>query len=226
MIRAAIVGLGRWGRSLVASVSGKSDEIGFVRGVHADARGRRGFLPRAQTPARRQLRGGHSPSRHRRRGARHAAQSARSAGAGRRRRRQARLCRKAADARSQERAPRCRDRQQGGPRAGRRSQPPLSSKLRRTARPRTGWTPRPHRRHGGAAHHIDRAIRPARQLARGARGSAGRRLHGRRHSRARLHDRACRPRARAALRDRTQLSGPLRRYDHASCCNSPAARPA
>jgi predicted dehydrogenase len=30
MIRAAIVGLGRWGRSLVASVSGKSDEIGFV----------------------------------------------------------------------------------------------------------------------------------------------------------------------------------------------------
>ena len=30
MIRAAIVGLGRWGRSLVASVSGNSDEIGFV----------------------------------------------------------------------------------------------------------------------------------------------------------------------------------------------------
>jgi hypothetical protein len=30
MIRAAIVGLGRWGRSLVASVAGKSDEIGFV----------------------------------------------------------------------------------------------------------------------------------------------------------------------------------------------------
>ena len=30
MIRAAIVGLGRWGRSLVASVSGKSEEIGFV----------------------------------------------------------------------------------------------------------------------------------------------------------------------------------------------------
>jgi predicted dehydrogenase len=31
MIRAAIVGLGRWGRSLVTSVSGKSDEIGFVQ---------------------------------------------------------------------------------------------------------------------------------------------------------------------------------------------------
>ena len=30
MIRAAIVGLGRWGRSLVTSVSGKNDEIGFV----------------------------------------------------------------------------------------------------------------------------------------------------------------------------------------------------
>jgi predicted dehydrogenase len=30
MIRAAIVGLGRWGRSLVSSVAGKSDEIGFV----------------------------------------------------------------------------------------------------------------------------------------------------------------------------------------------------
>jgi predicted dehydrogenase len=30
MIRAAIVGLGRWGRSLVASVSGKSEEIGFM----------------------------------------------------------------------------------------------------------------------------------------------------------------------------------------------------
>lgn len=30
MIRAAIVGLGRWGRSLVASVAGKSDDIGFM----------------------------------------------------------------------------------------------------------------------------------------------------------------------------------------------------
>ena len=31
MIRAAIVGLGRWGRSLVRSVQGKSDEIEFIR---------------------------------------------------------------------------------------------------------------------------------------------------------------------------------------------------
>ena len=31
MIRAAIVGLGRWGRSLVTSVQGKSDDIRFVQ---------------------------------------------------------------------------------------------------------------------------------------------------------------------------------------------------
>ncbi|MDT4947259.1 MAG: hypothetical protein QOH14_3992, partial [Pseudonocardiales bacterium] len=30
MIRAAIVGLGRWGRSLVTSVQDKSDDIRFV----------------------------------------------------------------------------------------------------------------------------------------------------------------------------------------------------
>src|SRR5215468_2768676 len=30
MIRAAIIGLGRWGRSLVSSVQGKSDDIRFV----------------------------------------------------------------------------------------------------------------------------------------------------------------------------------------------------
>src|SRR5258708_12412431 len=30
MIRAAIIGLGRWGRSLVTSVQGKSDDIRFV----------------------------------------------------------------------------------------------------------------------------------------------------------------------------------------------------
>ncbi|MGA8079815.1 MAG: Gfo/Idh/MocA family oxidoreductase [Xanthobacteraceae bacterium] len=33
MIRAAIVGLGRWGRSLVDAVAGKSDDIRFVRAV-------------------------------------------------------------------------------------------------------------------------------------------------------------------------------------------------
>ena len=33
MLRAAIVGLGRWGQTLVASVQGKSPEIGFVAGA-------------------------------------------------------------------------------------------------------------------------------------------------------------------------------------------------
>ena len=33
MIRAAIVGLGRWGQNLVASVQGKSDAIRFVAGA-------------------------------------------------------------------------------------------------------------------------------------------------------------------------------------------------
>src|SRR5262245_58784941 len=37
MIRAAVVGLGRWGRSLVASVQGKSAELRFVR-AHTRAR--------------------------------------------------------------------------------------------------------------------------------------------------------------------------------------------
>ena len=31
MVRAAIIGLGRWGRSLVNSVQAKSDDIRFVR---------------------------------------------------------------------------------------------------------------------------------------------------------------------------------------------------
>src|SRR6202020_317890 len=31
MVRAAIIGLGRWGRSLVASVAGNADDIKFVR---------------------------------------------------------------------------------------------------------------------------------------------------------------------------------------------------
>jgi predicted dehydrogenase len=33
MVRCAIVGLGRWGQTLVNSVQGKSDKIRFVRGV-------------------------------------------------------------------------------------------------------------------------------------------------------------------------------------------------
>ena len=41
MIRAAIVGLGRWGRSLVTSVQGKSDDIEFRRRTYPHARQRR-----------------------------------------------------------------------------------------------------------------------------------------------------------------------------------------
>jgi predicted dehydrogenase len=39
MIRAAIVGLGRWGRSLVNSVHGSTDDIRFVAG-HTRTRGK------------------------------------------------------------------------------------------------------------------------------------------------------------------------------------------
>jgi len=39
MIRAAIIGLGRWGRSLVNAVEGSTDEIGFVAG-HTRTRGK------------------------------------------------------------------------------------------------------------------------------------------------------------------------------------------
>ncbi len=43
MIRAAIVGLGRWGQNLVASVQGKSDAIRFVAGATRSAEKARGF---------------------------------------------------------------------------------------------------------------------------------------------------------------------------------------
>ncbi|HEX9466106.1 MAG TPA: Gfo/Idh/MocA family oxidoreductase [Alphaproteobacteria bacterium] len=43
MIRAAIVGLGRWGRNLVTSVQGKSDKIGFVAGTAATPEKSRDF---------------------------------------------------------------------------------------------------------------------------------------------------------------------------------------
>ncbi len=33
MINAAIVGMGRWGQTLVESVHGKSDKFNFTRGV-------------------------------------------------------------------------------------------------------------------------------------------------------------------------------------------------
>lgn len=43
MIDAAIVGLGRWGRSLVESVQGRSDKLRFAVGVEPDAAARREF---------------------------------------------------------------------------------------------------------------------------------------------------------------------------------------
>lgn len=36
MISAAIAGLGRWGRSVVESVHGKSQRIGFVRAIDTE----------------------------------------------------------------------------------------------------------------------------------------------------------------------------------------------
>lgn len=46
MIRAAIVGLGRWGRNIVASVQGASERLRFVRAVVRNAEGAREFAAR------------------------------------------------------------------------------------------------------------------------------------------------------------------------------------
>src|SRR5487761_1294339 len=43
MIEAAIVGLGRWGRTLVAAVEGKSDRLRFTRAVSRDPARHRDF---------------------------------------------------------------------------------------------------------------------------------------------------------------------------------------
>src|ERR1700756_1871554 len=44
MIDAAIVGLGRWGRTLVEAVQGKSDKLRFTRAVSRDPAQHRDFL--------------------------------------------------------------------------------------------------------------------------------------------------------------------------------------
>src|SRR5580704_3776809 len=44
MIDAAIVGLGRWGKTLVEAVQGKSDKIRFTRAVSRDPAQHRDFL--------------------------------------------------------------------------------------------------------------------------------------------------------------------------------------
>ena len=46
MINAAIVGLGRWGRTLVTSVQGKSDRLRFAMAVTRDPERSRDFLER------------------------------------------------------------------------------------------------------------------------------------------------------------------------------------
>ena len=43
MVNAAIVGLGRWGQTLVTAVQGKSDRIRFIRGVVRDPMRARDF---------------------------------------------------------------------------------------------------------------------------------------------------------------------------------------
>jgi predicted dehydrogenase len=50
MIRAAIVGLGRWGQNLVASVQGRSDAIRFVAGATRTAEKARGFADKHGFP--------------------------------------------------------------------------------------------------------------------------------------------------------------------------------
>ncbi len=50
MIRAAIVGLGRWGQNLVASVQGRSEAIRFVAGATRTAEKARGFAGRHGFP--------------------------------------------------------------------------------------------------------------------------------------------------------------------------------
>ena len=80
--------------------------------------------------------------------------------------------------------------------------PALPSVGRRDPRAARGRPARRGRLDGGAAHHQHRPVHPAGQLARRARGGAGRRTHRGRRAFARPHDRVRRPGARRALRDR------------------------
>ena len=126
-VRAAIIGLGRWGRSLVNAVHGKTDAITFTAAYTRTRASAEEYLPREKHPAARPLRGCAGRSEYRRRGAGDAAQPARRAGDGRGGRRQACPCREAADARPAERRGRGRRRQARRHRAGGRLQPALPS---------------------------------------------------------------------------------------------------
>ena len=199
MIRAAIIGLGRWGRSLVASVQGKSDGHRFRRRPYPHARQRRGFLPRAghclwptATSAFSPIPGvdavvlatPHSV---------HEQQILAAAAAGKHIH-----VREADHARPRRARTGGRRRAQGRRGAGGRLLPALSSLARGDTAADRRRAARHHHLHGGAAHHQHRAVHPARQLARRRPGSAGRRAHRGRRAFTRSHDRVRRPRARRA----------------------------
>ncbi len=150
--------------------------------------------------------------RYRRRGAGDAAQPACRAGDGRRRRRQARPCREAADARPAERRGRGRRRQARRHRAGGRLQPALPSVGGRNPQAPRQRPARPGDVDGRHAHHLDRAVHPGRQLACAAGRGAGRRDHRGRRAFDRPHDRVRRPRARRARDHRPLHRRAVRRH--------------
>ena len=84
MVRAAIIGLGRWGRSLVNAVHGKSDAIQFAAAYTRTRASAEDFCREKNIPLRDRFEDPRRPE-HRRRGAGDAAQPARRAGDGRRR---------------------------------------------------------------------------------------------------------------------------------------------
>ena len=47
MVNAAVIGLGRWGKSLVTAVQGKSDRLRFIHGVSKEPDDVRGFAQQA-----------------------------------------------------------------------------------------------------------------------------------------------------------------------------------
>ena len=202
MIRAAIVGLGRWGRSLVNAVQGKSDDIRFVRAHTRTRASAEDFCREKNVPLVDRYERHPRRSEDRRGGAGDAAQPARAADPGGGRCRQAHPRREADHARSAERGRGGRRRAQGRRRAGGRLLPALPSVGGRDPQAPDGRPARAvvsmvaqHTTSTGTVH-------PAGQLARRARGGAGRRVDRGRRAFARSHDRVRRPGARRPMRDR------------------------
>ena len=203
MVRAAIIGLGRWGRSLVNAVHGKTDDIQFVAAHTRTRAQRRGLLPREGHSAARPLRGHSRRQDHRRRGAGDAAQPARRAGDGRRRPPASiSMCEKPLTLDRPSARGRRRRGQESRHRAGGRLQPPLSSLGGRDPQAPRRRPARPGDVDGRPAHHLDRAVHRRRQLAGAARRGAGRRADRGRRAFHRPHDRVRRPGARRALHHR------------------------